>query len=338
MFTENWVEELGKAIREINLNEPINVSFVVIAYNESKGIADCISSILRQDVEVSKAEIEVLVIDDGSTDGTADLVEKRFSTQVKVIRQENAGRGFARLKGIENAKSPLIAMVDSDVRLPENWLTICLENLNSFAGVGGIALPDGDSTTIQRIFHLSPKPKRGSIPLMGSNALFRTDVLRDAGQNWLTPLGEDFRLNHILQQRGYKLKTIDNLLVRHIEFKTYRNSLVWLYKSGVDATRLWLEFRITRLPDIATILFLSSVVAIPILYPFIGQWCFLSPFLLILLVGLFHLVSKFHFRVNSLGFVGAWLPNSVLMLTYFLGRTSGILQIIKFIIVRKKKI
>jgi glycosyltransferase involved in cell wall biosynthesis len=329
---------MNRALREINLSEPINISFIVIAYNESKGIVDCISSILDQDLEVSKAVVDVLIIDDGSTDGTADLVEKSLSSKVKVIRQENSGRGLARLKGIENAKSPLVAMVDSDIRLPGNWLTICLENLDSYVGVGGIALPDGDCATIQRIFHLSPKPKRGSIPVMGSNALFRADVLRDSGRNWLTPLGEDFRLNHILQQRGFKLKTINNLFVRHIEFKTYRNSMVWLYKSGVDATRLWLEFRITRVPDIATILFLSSVIAIPILNRFIGQWCFLSPFLLILLVGLFHLVSRFHFRVNSLGFIAAWLPDSLLLLSYFLGRTLGILLIIKFVIVRKKRI
>ena len=327
---------MSNNLQEINLNKRIRVTFVVIAFNEINGIVGCISSILEQDIEVSKAAIDVLVIDDGSTDGTADLVEKNFSSKVKVIRQENAGRGLARLKGIENAKSSLIAMVDSDIRLPENWLTICLENLDSCAGVGGIALPDGECATIQRIFHLSPKPKRGSITITGSNALFRADVLRDSGRNWLTPLGEDFRLNHILQQRGFKLKTINNLLVRHIEFKTYRNSLVWLYKSGVDATRLWLEFRITRLPDIAAILFLSSVIAIPILNRFIGQWCFLSPFLLILLVGLFHLVSRFHFRVNSLGFLAAWLPNSVFILSYLLGRTLGIWQIIKIRMDRKE--
>jgi glycosyltransferase involved in cell wall biosynthesis len=315
-------------MQEINLNKLVDVSFVVIAYNESKGIIDCISSILDQDIEASKAAIDVLVIDDGSTDGTADLVEKKFSSQVKVIRQANAGRGFARLKGIVNAKSPLIAMVDSDIRLPRNWLSICLVNLDSYAGVGGIAVPDGDCSTIQRIFQLSPRPKRGSIPLTGNNAVYRADALRESGSNWLTPLGEDFRLNQLLQQQGFKLKTINNLFVRHVEFKTYRTSLVWLYKSGADATRLWLEFKITRIPDVATALFLGSVVSTPILTSLFGPLYITSPIFVVLFVGLTHLVSKFYVQKNSTGFIAAWLPNSALMLSYFLGRFAGTVELI----------
>jgi len=219
-------------------------------------------------------------------------------------------------------------MVDSDIRLPVNWLAICLENLDSYAGVGGIALPDGDCATIQRIFQLSPRPKRGSITLTGNNAVYRADALRKSGSNWLTPLGEDFRLNQLLQQHGFKLKTIENLLVRHVEFKTYKNSLLWLCKSGVDANRLWLEFKITRIPDVATVLFLGSIVSIPILTSLYGAWYSTSPILVVLLVGLTHLLSKFYFHKNTVGFIAAWLPNSALMLSYFLGRIFGIAALI----------
>jgi cellulose synthase/poly-beta-1,6-N-acetylglucosamine synthase-like glycosyltransferase len=228
-------------------------------------------------------------------------------------------------------------MVDSDIRLPIDWLDICLENLESNAGVGGVAVPDGDCTTIQRIFNLSPKIKKGSIYVTGNNALFRTDALRDSGQKWLTPLGEDFRLNQALQIKGYKLKRIDNLVVHHIESKTYRESLKWLYKSGEDATRLWLEFKITRTPDIASVFFIGSVISIPILRPFFGLWSVLSSLLLVLLVGLSHLVSKFYFYKNTRGFIVAWLPNSVLMLSYFIGRIYGILSLLRFRIEQVKK-
>jgi hypothetical protein len=245
------------------------------------------------------------------------------------------GRGYARLKGIESVETPLIAMVDSDIRLPTNWLTICLENLDSNAGVGGVAVPDGDCTSIQRIFHLNPKVKTGSIHVTGNNALFRTDVLKDSGREWLTPLGEDFRLNHALLKRGFKLQRIDNLVVQHVESKTYRDSIEWFYISGVDATRLWLEFRITRIPDLAAVVFIGSVVTVPLLVPFLGFWFSILPFLLILLVGLIQLLSKFYFRTNYLGFIAAWLPNSVLMLSYFLGRIFGIVALIMFRIERK---
>jgi glycosyltransferase involved in cell wall biosynthesis len=328
---------MGKISLEIKLDNPIKVTFVVIAFNERNSIVDCISSILNQNVKESRVNITVLVVDDGSTDGTAELVEEIFTTKVKILKQENVGRGLARLKGIENADTSLIAMVDSDIRLPIDWLDICLENLESNAGVGGVAVPDGDCTTIQRIFNLSPKIKKGSIYVTGNNALFRTDALRDSGQKWLTPLGEDFRLNQALQIKGYKLKRIDNLVVHHIESKTYRESLKWLYKSGEDATRLWLEFKITRTPDIASVFFLGSVISIPILSPFFGLWSFLSALLLVLLVGLSHLVSKFYFYKNTRGFIVAWLPNSVLMLSYFIGRIYGILSLLRFRIEQVKK-
>jgi cellulose synthase/poly-beta-1,6-N-acetylglucosamine synthase-like glycosyltransferase len=301
----------------------------VIAFNERNGIVDCISSILNQNVKESKVNIAILVVDDGSTDGTAELVEESFTSKVKVLRQENSGRGLARSKGIESAETSLIAMVDSDIRLPIDWLNICLKNLESNAGVGGIAVPDGDCATIHRIFHLSPKLKKGSINVNGSNALFRTDALRDSGQNWVTPLGEDFRLSEVLQIKGYKLKRIDNLVVQHIESKTYSESLKWLYESGVDATRLWLEFKITRIPDIAAVFFLGSVISIPILIPFFGLWSFLHVLILVLLTGLSHLVSKFYFHKNTLSFFAAWLPNSVLMLSYYLGRIYGIISLFR---------
>jgi glycosyltransferase involved in cell wall biosynthesis len=328
---------MNKTLLEKKLVNPIKVTFIIIAFNEKISIVDCILSILNQNVKKSIVDISVLVIDDGSTDGTAKLVEDTFTSQVKVLSQENAGRGSARFKGIENSQTSLIAMVDSDICLPTDWLNICLENLESNAGVGGVAVPDGDCTTIQRIFHLTPKVKKGSIYVTGNNALFRKDALLDSGLNWVTPLGEDFRLNQELQMKGYKLKRIDNLVVHHIESKTYRESLKWLYKSGEDATRLWLEFKITRTPDLAAFLFLGSVISIPILTPFFGLRSSLSVLVLVLFVGLSHLVSKFNFHKNIFGFIAAWLPNSVLMLSYFLGRISGIMSLFRFTIEKVKK-
>jgi glycosyltransferase involved in cell wall biosynthesis len=319
---------MSKPPLELTQVYPIKVIFVIIAFNERNGIVDCISSILNQNVKESIVNFAVVVVDDGSTDGTAELVEEIFTSKVKVLKQENAGRGLARFNGIESVESALIAMVDADIRLPNDWLNICLENLETNAGVGGIAVPDGDCSTIQRIFRLSVKVKTGSIDVNGSNALFRTSALKDSGRDWLTPLGEDFRLNHALRKRGFKLKRIDSLVVQHVETKTYLESIAWLYKSGIDATRLWFEFKITRTPDIAAFLFFGSVIAIPILGPFFGLWSFLSTFILVLFIGLSHLVSKFYFYKNTLGFMAAWLPNSVLMLSYLLGRIYGTISLL----------
>jgi cellulose synthase/poly-beta-1,6-N-acetylglucosamine synthase-like glycosyltransferase/peptidoglycan/xylan/chitin deacetylase (PgdA/CDA1 family) len=89
------------------VTEPVTV--VVPAYNESAGIEAAVRSLLASDHPV-----EVVVVDDGSTDGTADLVESLNLPGVRVIRQENAGKPAALNAGIRAASHELVVMVDGD--------------------------------------------------------------------------------------------------------------------------------------------------------------------------------------------------------------------------------
>ncbi|MFF4377992.1 bifunctional polysaccharide deacetylase/glycosyltransferase family 2 protein [Kitasatospora sp. NPDC001547] len=89
------------------VTEPVSV--IVPAYNESAGIEAALRSLLASDHPV-----EVIVVDDGSTDGTADLVEALDLPYTRVIRQENAGKPAALNTGIAAARSELLVMVDGD--------------------------------------------------------------------------------------------------------------------------------------------------------------------------------------------------------------------------------
>jgi glycosyltransferase involved in cell wall biosynthesis len=88
----------------------MNVSAVITAFNRRTYIARAIDSVLRQSVPVD----EILVIDDGSTDGTAEVVESRYGDAVRVVRQPNSGPGGARRRGILEARGEWIAFLDSD--------------------------------------------------------------------------------------------------------------------------------------------------------------------------------------------------------------------------------
>ncbi|MEV7387541.1 bifunctional polysaccharide deacetylase/glycosyltransferase family 2 protein [Streptomyces sp. NPDC091215] len=85
------------------------VSVIVPAYNESAGIEAAVRSLLASDHPV-----EIIVVDDGSTDGTADLVESLGLPGVRVIRQQNAGKPAALNTGLAAATCDLVVMVDGD--------------------------------------------------------------------------------------------------------------------------------------------------------------------------------------------------------------------------------
>ncbi|MGW4649614.1 bifunctional polysaccharide deacetylase/glycosyltransferase family 2 protein [Kitasatospora sp. NPDC004289] len=89
------------------VTEPVTV--IVPAYNEVAGIEAAVRSLLASDHPV-----EVIVVDDGSTDGTADLVESLRLPYVRVIRQQNAGKPAALNAGIAAASCELLVMVDGD--------------------------------------------------------------------------------------------------------------------------------------------------------------------------------------------------------------------------------
>lgn len=86
------------------------VSVLVPAFNEAVGIAATVRSIVQSDYP----EVEVIVIDDGSTDGTATIVEDLALPSVRVLRQENAGKAAALTRGIAHASHETIVMVDGD--------------------------------------------------------------------------------------------------------------------------------------------------------------------------------------------------------------------------------
>jgi cellulose synthase/poly-beta-1,6-N-acetylglucosamine synthase-like glycosyltransferase/peptidoglycan/xylan/chitin deacetylase (PgdA/CDA1 family) len=104
------------------------VSVIVPAYNEKEGIEASVRSLAA-----SRHEVEVVVVDDGSTDGTGEIVEALGLPQVRVVRQENAGKPAAINHGVRLARGDLVVLVDGDTRFePET--------------VGTLVQPFGDPT------------------------------------------------------------------------------------------------------------------------------------------------------------------------------------------------
>lgn len=92
----------------VNLIEPL-VSVVIPTYNRQAIIAAAVQSALDQ----TYRNIEVIVVDDGSTDNTAQVLDQ-FGGRIRLVRQENAGPSAARNRGVSVARGDILAFLDSD--------------------------------------------------------------------------------------------------------------------------------------------------------------------------------------------------------------------------------
>jgi glycosyltransferase involved in cell wall biosynthesis len=96
----------------------IKFSVIIPLYNKEKEIKDAIESVLNQ---TYKAD-EIIVVDDGSTDKSAEIVEKYFKCKVKLIKQNNCGVSCARNRGIQESKNEYLCFLDADDLWENNFL------------------------------------------------------------------------------------------------------------------------------------------------------------------------------------------------------------------------
>lgn len=87
-----------------------DISIIIPAYNAEKYIKKCIDSIVNQ----TKEELEIIVINDGSTDNTEDIVKEYKDKRIKYFKNKNQGIGKTRNFGIEKATGSYIMFIDSD--------------------------------------------------------------------------------------------------------------------------------------------------------------------------------------------------------------------------------
>jgi len=104
--------------------DPLPASIIVIAYNEEKYIDRCVDSIMKQ----SYKDFELIVVNDGSTDNTAEIVKGYKDCRIKLVQHyRNQGYSSARNSGLENAQGHFIFFTDADCIVNQKWIESGIE-------------------------------------------------------------------------------------------------------------------------------------------------------------------------------------------------------------------
>lgn len=198
--------------REESLRLP-SVTIIIPAYNEEEHILETINSVKK--LFYPKDLIEIIVVDDGSTDKTAEIASH---TGVIVLEKENAGKANAINLGIEKANGEIIACVDADSYPKDNALIRMMHHFNDpkVAAVTSAILVKDPKNFLQRLQEVEYILIAWGRKLLeylhsvyvtpGPLSLYRKDILQKVGcfnQNVLT---EDIEIAWRLQKKGYKIK------------------------------------------------------------------------------------------------------------------------------------
>jgi GT2 family glycosyltransferase len=185
------------------------VSVIVCSHNGAATLPECLAGIDGLDYP----DYETLVVDDGSTDGTAQVAE-RFG--VRLIRTPHLGLAAARNAGLEAAEGEIVAYIDDDATPDTHWLRYAVATLSvgGHAGVGGPNLPPAGDGTVAAAVALAPggpthvlltDGEAEHIP--GCNMVFWRDRVVEVGGFDLRfrVAGDDVDMCWRLHERGWTL-------------------------------------------------------------------------------------------------------------------------------------
>lgn len=123
-FSDDFFTDIADSIAALSRSKPIEVSVVVIAYNEQERLLPCIWSLSQM---VSDRSIEIIVVDNNSTDGTAQIIKQ---CGARYVFQPLKGVGNARQAGLEAAQGEIILSADADTFYPSTYADAMIQALS----------------------------------------------------------------------------------------------------------------------------------------------------------------------------------------------------------------
>jgi GT2 family glycosyltransferase len=204
------------------------VSVVVCVYNGERTLDSCLASLQK----LNYPNYEVIVVNDGSTDGTRQIAESYG--YIHLIHQENKGLSEARNVGVRAASGEIVAFTDADCMADPDWLTHLVARFQSseFAAVGGPNLTPPDDSFVASCVAVSPGAPTHVLlddeiaeHIPGCNMAFQREALEaiDGFDPIFRAAGDDVDLCWRLQNKGYKIGFSAAAVVWHFRRNTIRD-------------------------------------------------------------------------------------------------------------------
>jgi len=295
----------------------ITISIITPSFNRQDELKHLIRSIQEQTID--HQSFEHIISDDGSTDGTRDLIlklQKEVDFPLRFIEQENQGPGAARNHGIKEAKGELLLFIDSDCEAHPKWAeTIYNEyKTNPFDACGG---PDGardDFTPLQQAVNYamtsffttggmrghSDKMLAKFYPRSHNMGMTRELVQRVGGFGDLRH-GQDIELSYRIRKSGARIAYIPDALVYHRRRTTLKRFFKQVFNWGVARINLGKIDPVLLEP----IHFLPALATIIIFYILIGRIVSPDAFRFLFDAGIWALLA--------LGVHSAWKSQNILV-------------------------
>lgn len=228
------------------MNAPI-MSIVIPCHNSAKTIGLCLDRVLNSKTDF---QFEVVVVDDLSTDNTADIV-KSFPSVHLVRLNQKGGASVARNAGVRASRGEVIFFIDSDCLIQADTLSIVvkayLKNPDSITGGSYTPLPyDNDFfSKFQSVFVNYSELKSIEPDYVATHAMvIKKDVFNRIGgfEEMFMPILEDVEFSHRATAKGVKLLMDRSLLVTHVFNFNLSKSL----RNAVKKTIYWIAYSLTN--------------------------------------------------------------------------------------------
>jgi hypothetical protein len=186
-------------------NRAPSVSVIVPSYNEHRAVARVVESVLS-----CRRVSEVICVDDGSTDGTPDILRSFGERIVLVQLPSNRGKGFALVEGLSRAHHPIVAFVDADLpNLSTTHLDALLAPIQDGDARAVVGYPCGRK--LEKFYALTPVGRGWMIRIAGERAYFRDDLIPHMANMAKSRFGVEMYLNAVFRLRDTKVVSLAGL-------------------------------------------------------------------------------------------------------------------------------